>query len=96
MLQNVMYDKTDLIDVANKNRVAAVQRAAYQNTLCSPGIGAEPQQGRKYTRSASAVRVFFRVCGYTDLACQYVFHIIIGDKIKIFIILKESLTLLFF
>ena len=42
-----MYNKTDLIDVANENRVAAVQRAAYQNTLCSPGIGAEPQQARK-------------------------------------------------
>ena len=47
MIQNIMYNKTDLIDVANENRVAAVQRAAYQNTLCSPGIGAEPQQARK-------------------------------------------------
>ena len=70
MTQNVMYNKTDLIDVANENCVAAAQRAAYQNTLCSPGIGAEPQQARKNTRSASAVRVFFCVCGYTCLACQ--------------------------
>ena len=45
------------------NRVAADQRAAYQNTLCSPGIGAEPQQARKNTRSASAVRVFFVFVG---------------------------------
>jgi len=71
MIQNIMYNKTDLIDVAHENRVAAVQRAAYQNTLCSPGIGAEPQQARKNTHSASAVRVFFQVVYTLALLAGY-------------------------
>jgi hypothetical protein len=38
-------------------------------------VGVEPQQARKNTRSASAVRVFFASCIYTCLACQFVFSL---------------------
>jgi hypothetical protein len=62
MIQNVVYNKTDLIDKVNKNRIAAVQRATYQNTLCSPGIGAEPQQaGKTHPFRISGSGVFLQV-----------------------------------
>ena len=39
MIQNVMYNKTDLIDVANENRVAAVQRARTRTLCVRRGLG---------------------------------------------------------
>jgi len=34
-------------------------------------LGREPQQAEKHTRSATAVRVIFRVCGNKGIACYY-------------------------
>jgi len=36
-------------------------------------LGRESQQAEKYTRSASAVRVIFRVCGHKGIACTVAF-----------------------
>ena len=40
-----------------------------QNIFVRRGLGREPQQAEKHTRSALAVRVLFRVCGYKGIAC---------------------------
>ena len=52
----VLFSLSDL-----KNRVAAV--CVTQNFFIRQGLGREPQQAEKYTRSAIAARVIFRVCG---------------------------------
>jgi len=37
------------------------------------GLERESQQAEKYTRSATAVRVIFRVCGNKGIACTVAF-----------------------
>jgi len=44
-----------------------------QNIFVRRGLGWEPQQAEKYTRSATAVRVIFRVCGNKGIACTVAF-----------------------
>ena len=44
-----------------------------QNIFVRRGLGREPQQAEKYTRSAAAVRVIFRVCGNKGIACTVAF-----------------------
>ena len=51
------------------NRAADPEGIVTQNILVRRGLGREPQQAGKDTRSATADRVIFRVCGYTSIAC---------------------------
>ena len=55
------------------NRAADLEGIVTQNIFVRLGLGREPQQAEKYTRSASAVRVIFRVCGYKGIACTGAF-----------------------
>ena len=55
------------------NRVVGPERTVSQNIYVRQGLGREPQQAEKYTRSASAVRVIFRVCGNKGIACTVAF-----------------------
>ena len=55
------------------NRVAGPERIVTQNILVRQGLGREPQQAEKYTRSAAAFRVIFRVCGNKGIACTVAF-----------------------
>ena len=45
------------------------RRNRYPEHFVRQGLGREPQQEEKYTRSVSAARVIFRVCGNKGIAC---------------------------
>ena len=55
--------------IAICNRAADPEWIVTQNILVRRGLGQEPQQAEKHTRSVAAVRVILRVCGYTSIAC---------------------------
>ena len=55
------------------NRAADAGGIVTQNIFVRRGLGREPQQAEKHTRSASAVRVIFRVCGNKGIACTVAF-----------------------
>ena len=55
------------------NRAATALSSVTQNIFVRRGLGREPQQAEKYTRSATAVRVIFRVCGNKGIACTVAF-----------------------
>ena len=67
-----MYNKTDFIDAASKTCVAAFRKNALPRTLrVRQGLGQEPQQARKNTRSVFTVRVFLQVVYTLALLAGY-------------------------
>ena len=68
-------------------------RVATEVFCVTMGVGRLPTS-RKNTRAASAVRVFFRVCGHKGIACKQQMNMPVTIKMIIDILYKRSVNIL--
>ena len=76
--------------ISDFNRAADLEGIVTQNILVRRGLGREPQQAEKHTRSATAVRVIFRVCGYTSIACTVTDLVVFANLVSLFDYLNDA------